>query len=572
MNLLTTAVLVLLALSGVVLCVAAIVAWRQPTTPARGAFVTVVLVAGLGALVLGGSLLIGTSTTVGTAVVLAFLLPVPWLRFTFEYTGRGGLNTSVRSAMLALPIAFGLLSTVGIYSTWLFPWLAQPRRDVVSGLVALMVYALTLLEGILLLYAGGLMLIGTAVILWTFHQYEHLDETSGMLFGVFGSVPWLSLLFGFQVNSANRLALPITVAMGFLVGAGAVGVLVYRKQAFRRLPAAGTIGPATVIRDLADVVVVTDGEGTVLDLNTAARRMLVGATSESFSADVTELLGSTPAELESGDTIELLSSEGRRLFDPTVSELTDQHGRRLGYAVTLRDVTDRTIREQRLEVLNRILRHNLRNDAMILTGYGQMLAEGVEEPTLVHAARTVVDTSERLVGFSENARDIDTLLAKADAEPRELALADLVRDVLEDLPTGVSREVDVPESLEIEVSRDLLKMALAALVENAVEHDDADSPHVTVRATHDPEAPYPVTLSVVDTGPGVPEMEWEVIQRGSETPLHHGNGLGLWLVRWAVTHIGGDLAIADNDPRGTVVSIRLPRDRRKERSRSGDAA
>lgn len=36
-----------------------------------------------------------------------------------------------------------------------------------------------------------------------------------------------------------------------------------------------------------------------------------------------------------------------------------------------------------------------------------------------------------------------------------------------------------------------------------------------------------------------------------------GQGIGLWFVTWAVTKLGGDLRIRENDLEGSIVTIRL---------------
>jgi len=50
-----------------------------------------------------------------------------------------------------------------------------------------------------------------------------------------------------------------------------------------------------------------------------------------------------------------------------------------------------------------------------------------------------------------------------------------------------------------------------------------------------------------------------VLERGRETDLNHGSGIGLWLVRWTATTLEGDLDFDTSD--GTTVTVRLPRER-----------
>jgi signal transduction histidine kinase len=96
---------------------------------------------------------------------------------------------------------------------------------------------------------------------------------------------------------------------------------------------------------------------------------------------------------------------------------------------------------------------------------------------------------------------------------------------------------------------------LAELIENGLEHAEHDSPHVEISVRRTPSGA--VEIAVADNGPGLPEREREIITGETETQLKHGQGIGLWFVRWAVTQLGGDLKFKQNDPTGTVVTIRL---------------
>lgn len=61
---------------------------------------------------------------------------------------------------------------------------------------------------------------------------------------------------------------------------------------------------------------------------------------------------------------------------------------------------------------------------------------------------------------------------------------------------------------------------------------------------------------VADKGPGIGPDERAVILSGEETPLQHGSGVGLWLVKWVVRNVGGTLSFGDGP--GTTVEIELP--------------
>lgn len=98
--------------------------------------------------------------------------------------------------------------------------------------------------------------------------------------------------------------------------------------------------------------------------------------------------------------------------------------------------------------------------------------------------------------------------------------------------------------------------AVAEALENAVEHTpDGTDVGAAVEA---PAGDAPVDLRVGDTGPGIPDLEPSAIDQPGERPLSHATGLGIWLIYWIVEQSGGTLRFESNDPRGTVVRIRVP--------------
>ena len=122
--------------------------------------------------------------------------------------------------------------------------------------------------------------------------------------------------------------------------------------------------------------------------------------------------------------------------------------------------------------------------------------------------------------------------------------------------TEITAQIDSDAVIHVR-NVDLFEQALDEAVENAVTHSDQSPPEVAITIDRDSD-PDHVYISVADNGPGIPDIEQRVIESGEETPLQHSLGIGLWMMKWVVTTLGGELTIADNEPRGSVVTFQLP--------------
>jgi len=95
---------------------------------------------------------------------------------------------------------------------------------------------------------------------------------------------------------------------------------------------------------------------------------------------------------------------------------------------------------------------------------------------------------------------------------------------------------------------------LRELVENAVEHDPASEVEVAASATD-----AGIEVSVADDGDGIPEHQWDLLTGQREiTQLQHGDGLGLWLVKWTTDRHGGRLRLDESGEDGTTVTLVFP--------------
>jgi signal transduction histidine kinase len=125
--------------------------------------------------------------------------------------------------------------------------------------------------------------------------------------------------------------------------------------------------------------------------------------------------------------------------------LLDARDRPTGRALVVRDVTEDRRRQQRLNVLDRVFRHNIRNAMNAVVGPAAMLADRVDEADR-ELARTVADAGREVVALSESVRDIGDAMGRP-VEPADVSVGRLVDDALAavDPPDGVETTVDLPD-------------------------------------------------------------------------------------------------------------------------------
>ena len=206
---------------------------------------------------------------------------------------------------------------------------------------------------------------------------------------------------------------------------------------------------------------------------------------------------------------------------------------------------------QRNTVLNRVLRHNIKNDVNVILGHTTLLEEQVDE-SAARSVEAIEGAARSVTRLSQSARQIDRLdnehRKPVDVAETAAAAVDSARYTYPD----AEFETDLRGPAWVRAGP-VLRPAISNLLENAVEHND-DEATVRVSVHSDEE----VRLRVADDGPGIVEHEHEVLAAEQEGPIQHGSGLGLWLVKWFVEEHDGELQFATNEPHGTVVTLVLP--------------
>jgi PAS domain S-box-containing protein len=404
----------------------------------------------------------------------------------------------------------------------------------------------------------------------------------GMLvFGSFGVFVTTGLLRPIP-NDRSTLAV-----LHFVSAGGAVGVLVglfaarqsttiraLRRSRDEYQDLFDGVGDAVLVHDTRGVVVAANG--TALDRLGYDAEALVGrpidavegapATDDGDGGEEATDADHTPSDRVVYETVH--TTVDGETVPVEVSATLVRHDGAPAVLSVARDVGRRRASERelarkrdQLRALNRVLRHDIRNDMQIVVGLGRLLDDHVDEEGREYL-RTIVDTGEHVVELTRSSRDLARTVAGESELPLEsVSLPETLRAELDRRREAlghatISLRGEIPD---VSVrANDLLASVFRNLLNNAVQHSDRDEPAVAVSADIT-RGDHTAIVRVADNGPGIPSDRRDAVfgegERGLES---EGTGLGLYLVRSLVEGYGGDVWIEPNEPRGTVVVVELP--------------
>ena len=208
----------------------------------------------------------------------------------------------------------------------------------------------------------------------------------------------------------------------------------------------------------------------------------------------------------------------------------------------------------RLEVLNRFLRHEVLNSVAAIRGFAAVREEDPRDADAVvnRHSDSIAETIEEVKYLTRTARTNEMRLSSTDVRA---CLDESVSTVTAQYP---SAEITVTGDEEVSVrATDRLEQVFTHLLENAAAHAGTEEAGIEVTIT---EASSTVRVSVSDSGSGLPEDQQHLLETGDIDSFDDpGTGFGLNIVRFLVESFDGSIETAV-DEAGTTVTVVLPRD------------
>lgn len=207
---------------------------------------------------------------------------------------------------------------------------------------------------------------------------------------------------------------------------------------------------------------------------------------------------------------------------------------------------------RRNKVLQRVLRHNIRNGMTVVQGYADLLEEDLDGMR-VSMVQNIRQEAGSIVDLSEMARNLDSLEQEQYRQPIEISgiIDELTEGILRNYPDA-DIETEKPDEVLV-MADNFVELALWELLEYAVRNTEDSTVSVSVER---PDSEM-VAVTLASETFTLSEDAMAALERGSETQMQHLDGVELWVAKWLIENMEGELTFEQLAPRGTRMLIEL---------------
>jgi PAS domain S-box-containing protein len=354
-----------------------------------------------------------------------------------------------------------------------------------------------------------------------------------------------------------------------------------------------------------DGIMARDLKGNMITCNPAYAKMLGYTRKELRGISIKQLIPEkwhaqrdkiAQKVIETGRSI-LFEREYRRkdgsVFPASVRtwRLTDGKGKAVGIWSIVREISLQKQQQRSLEehadVLERIVRdrekqlkdserlvaigqtagmvgHDLRNPLQALTcelylakGDVATLSEGEAKSNLSESIRVMED---QILYMDKIVSDLQAFVQPVRIDKKPVSLAELLSGVLQTvaIPSNVAvRLENNGGALQVRVDAQLLKRVLINLVTNAVQAMP-DGGELALTAQVDSASGGHVSISVIDTGMGIPDCIRSQIFTPLFTTKPRGQGFGLAVCKRVIEAHGGTISFESAEGKGSRFTVEFP--------------
>ncbi len=339
----------------------------------------------------------------------------------------------------------------------------------------------------------------------------------------------------------------------------------------------------TIIKNIADGIIVTDPDNRILVLNSVAEKWFGVREPEVQSHPIenfihNEALISLIKKIKSSSNgnssaleIQLRSPKSHKnvILQANAARVIRSEHELIGIVTILRDITrEREIDRMKTELVSMVA-HELRSPLTSISGFSELLLDsGLSEDQSREYAQIILNESNRLGDLINKFLDISRIESGKSQMKKSMAnIYEIVMNVLamnihlaerKQIQVNITIPYDLPE---VFVDKEMIGQVVLNLFTNAVKYSPEKT---TIDINGSADSDY-VCIQVVDRGYGISEQslpkifdKFYRVTDNDKVKEITGSGLGLSLVKEIIESHGGTITVTSKLGTGSTFSIKLP--------------
>ena len=324
----------------------------------------------------------------------------------------------------------------------------------------------------------------------------------------------------------------------------------------------------TMFTHMKDGIVAFDGEGYMIHINIAAKKMLgIEEEGRLHYSSVFKNLHIDKSDLsKSGDYVEIDYVAHGSILKLFIAPFDGVEGG--GLIIVLHDITEqKRLDDSRREFVANVS-HELRTPLTNIKGYTETLltADDIDGETRKSFLNVVYGEADRMTRIVKDLLTLSRLdYGKMDILKENVDIGKITENAVSAMRIEAEKQhieliCQAQSGLLAEGDRERITQVIINIISNAIKYNKKDG---SVRVTCEKEGDF-ACVTVADTGIGIPEADLpRIFDRfyrvdKARSRERGGTGLGLAIAKEIAMRHGGDIEIESEYGKGTVMKLKLP--------------
>ncbi len=243
----------------------------------------------------------------------------------------------------------------------------------------------------------------------------------------------------------------------------------------------------------------------------------------------------------------------------------------IGYLGILHDISDRkqaetALREknQLLDLILKLLSHDLRNHLNVLKGFTELATDAIERSDMNEIDESLTAINVKTGATLKLMEEVTNFL-KAEDQLREQQLEKICLDEIIQLTVNqlqpeieekdISLDLHLPRKPACVMANLAMNSVIFNLLINAIKFSPKKGKVQIILEDYHPSW----RVSIIDEGPGIPnELKEQIFEPFVSFGEGSGTGLGLTIARTTIQSFIGSIWVEDNEPTGSMFVFEIP--------------